>query len=192
MNVKNAVLVAVLMMIGAFGTANADIITLEDETEFTPTGTDSPEDYVDHKCGDVNYIGCGLLGTGDFVTWDHLFQFDPAAEEILSGLLTVTIRDDERKDCGLFLSGCEFAFGFDETGEWAIGEVDTGSYDFDVAVGHLADGSYRVTVGSLLGDFYLVRSVLTIEYVASVPEPGTLALLGLGLLGVGVARRRKA
>ncbi len=30
-----------------------------------------------------------------------------------------------------------------------------------------------------------------VEY-SKVPEPGTLALLGLGLLGVGVARRRKA
>lgn len=35
-------------------------------------------------------------------------------------------------------------------------------------------------------------SELRIETVAGVPEPGTLALLGLGLAGIGISRRKKA
>lgn len=59
-----------------------------------------------------------------------------------------------------------------------------------------ADGMLDVKVQNLLGlgDFYVGKSVLTLDLVhsdsASVPEPGVLALLGLGLLGLRLARPR--
>ncbi|HEY4367880.1 MAG TPA: PEP-CTERM sorting domain-containing protein [Steroidobacteraceae bacterium] len=56
-------------------------------------------------------------------------------------------------------------------------------------------GTLSVTISSLKGDFVLTGSHLVAkgwQEVSSVPEPGTLGLLGLGLLGLAVGTRRRS
>ena len=133
-----------------------------------------------------------FLTAGQSVYWQHDFTDDPAFANIgtiSDAQLSVYLWDD-----GDWLS--EFALGVAESGQWAVGEVDTGTYSFDISVASLYDGLFGVTVTSIFGDFGIGDSLLRLAYTTdrrSVTEPATLSLFGAGLLAIGlVSRRRRA
>ena len=81
-----------------------------------------------------------------------------------------------------------------------IFEIDTAILGLNVGLAGLLslniDGTLDASITRLAGDFGLRDVVLTANITeavaASVPEPGSLALLGLGLAGFGFSRRNKA
>ena len=150
-----------------------------------------------------------LIGNGGSYTYTHnILDNGFAVGGTIDGFeLAVRLTDDDKDTSffGVCVSGCESAsidpegiLNLSFTGE--INGTQTYSASFASSANPVLnllttayqlqqDGMLSVTVRSEGGDFILVGSTLTAQ--GSVPLPGTMALLGIGLVGAGALTRRK-
>jgi hypothetical protein len=163
--------------------------------------TSAQADYIPATWTDSANIGSGVhIGNHASYTYTHDLTdngFRPL-NDIISGFnLSIDLADDSRS----IFDGPELAFvnlpGFlgdslvynfgasgQEYGGWSI----LGLLQLNLL------GTLTVTISSIFGDFNLVGSTLTatgFANVASVPEPGALGLLGIGLMGMALTMRRR-
>lgn len=146
-----------------------------------------------------NVAGSTYVSNGGSHSYSHDLTgagFNVGSDLVTDFVLSIDLFDDKRDGWfeleaaivdipGIIGDKLVFNFGNDAYTGWSVaGLLELNAF-----------GTLSVTITSLFGDFVFGGSDLVANGYAkttSVPEPSTLALLGLGLLGVAAGARRKA